>query len=254
MPALAELVAPPACGRVFASSVRAGLADAGPSGRVHLDAIARWLQDVAYLDVRDAGLAGAGVWVVRRTRLRVERFPRFDEVVTLRTFCSALGRVWAERGTELRGSDGARADASALWVFVDPLSGRPARLDGLMGEPYAEAAGGRRVSSRRRHPPPPRCPSVTLPWGFRATDLDLAGHVNNAAYWAPVEEVLAASSGAGGAEPDALDVEIEYRTPAGVGDAVVLREDPLLWIAAPDGELHASAVVLPGGAGDGPAG
>ena len=46
------------------------------SGRVRLDGLARWLQDVAYADVEDAGLAERAVWVVRRTRIRVERFPR----------------------------------------------------------------------------------------------------------------------------------------------------------------------------------
>src|SRR3954470_6938723 len=73
-----------------------GLADATASGRVRLDAIARWLQDVAYADVVDAGLAGRGAWLVRRARLRVESFPRFGEPVSLRTFCSGAGRVAAE--------------------------------------------------------------------------------------------------------------------------------------------------------------
>ena len=75
--AFTEIVPPPRRGRVFTSGARAGLADCAPSGRIRLDALARWLQDVAYDDVEDAGVAGAAVWVVRRTRLRVARFPRF---------------------------------------------------------------------------------------------------------------------------------------------------------------------------------
>ena len=43
-----------------------GIADAVGSGRVRVDAIARWLQDVAYADIIDAGFDEGGAWVVRR--------------------------------------------------------------------------------------------------------------------------------------------------------------------------------------------
>ena len=88
--------------RAFAGPAFAGIADCAPSGRVRLDALARWLQDIAYLDVLDAGLESVAVWVVRRTRIRVNRWPRFAERFELTTFCSGLGRMWAERRTDVR--------------------------------------------------------------------------------------------------------------------------------------------------------
>src|SRR5581483_6170860 len=94
---LSELVSPPEAGRVFEQPARAGFADCAPSGRMRLDGLARWLQDVAYADVEDAGLADLAVWVVRRTRIQVRRFPRFGERHQLATFCSGLGRMWGER-------------------------------------------------------------------------------------------------------------------------------------------------------------
>src|SRR5205085_7359397 len=102
-----ELVAPPAGGRVFRESRRAALGDCAPSGRMRLDAIARWLQDVAFNDVDDAGVADHAVWVVRRARLRIARFPRLGERAELGTFCSGVGRAWAERRTSITcgGSD-----------------------------------------------------------------------------------------------------------------------------------------------------
>ena len=106
IPALSELVPRPDRGRSFEREVVPGLADATASGRVRLDAIARWLQDIAYADIVDAGLAGRGAWVVRRARLRVEAFPRFGEPVVVRTFCSAAGRVAAERRTTVSGGAG----------------------------------------------------------------------------------------------------------------------------------------------------
>ena len=89
--------------RAFSQARRPGFADCAPSGRIRLDALACWLQDVAYADVEDAGLAAAAVWVVRRTRMRVNRFPRFGERFELTTFCSGLGRMWAERRTDIGG-------------------------------------------------------------------------------------------------------------------------------------------------------
>ncbi len=57
--------------RRFAHADRVLLADATPDGRARLDALARWLQDAAYLDVADAGLGEGAAWVVRRSRVEV---------------------------------------------------------------------------------------------------------------------------------------------------------------------------------------
>ena len=74
-----EIVAPVPGGRVFETTVRPGLGDCAPSGRVRLDGIARLMQDVAFADIEDAGLERVAVWVLRRHRIRVLRFPRFGE-------------------------------------------------------------------------------------------------------------------------------------------------------------------------------
>jgi acyl-ACP thioesterase len=232
---LSELVPPPATGRTFEREVVPGLADATASGRVRLDAIARWLQDVAYADVVDAGLAGRGAWVVRRTRLRVASFPRFGEPVSVRTFCSGTGRVAAERRTSISAGEAA-VEAVAIWIHVDTETLRPLRLGEDFQGVYGESAGGRKADFRLRHPEAPE-DAAREPWRFRVADLDLAGHVNNAAYWEPVEEALWHSD-----EPGSADMEIEYRDPAQPGEAEILRAGSAMWITAPDGALHASMV------------
>jgi acyl-ACP thioesterase len=235
-----ELVALPARGRVFTQSVRPGLADCAPSGRIRLDALARWLQDVAYADVEDAGLAHSAVWVVRRTRLTVRRFPRFAERFTIRTFCSGLGRMWAERRTtiERAGERGGDVEAVSLWVHLDPTSWRPFPFREEELAAYGDAAAGRRITARLRHTPP-ESGVETLPWRFRATECDIAGHINNAAYWQPLEEELLQSAD----EPEQLDVEMEYRSPSQPGDKLLLRDGHRRWIVSSEGETHASVVV-----------
>jgi acyl-ACP thioesterase len=215
-----------------------GFADCAPSRRIRLDALACWLQDVAYADVQDAGLDQAAVWVVRRTRMRVNRFPRFGERFDLTTFCTGIGRMWAERRTDIVGegaADGATPDVEAvsLWVHLDAERWRPSPVTQAEIETY----GGmptRRVSARLRHPTPESTEGGTG-WTFRATECDIADHVNNAAYWQPLEEELLA-----GDDPDRLDVEIEYRTPAQPGAKRVIANGRYRWIVGDDAELHAS--------------
>jgi acyl-ACP thioesterase len=237
---LTELVPAPAAGRAFEQGMRPGIADATGSGRVRLDAIARWLQDVAYLDLVDAGFEGRGAWVVRRLRMRVERFPRFGEDLVVRTFCSGIGRFSAERRTTIAAADGSvRAETVALWICLDVESLRPMRFPPDFVELYAESAAGRDASVRLRHPEPPGR-AEREPWSFRATDIDAAGHVNNSVYGAVLEEELP-----GEREPEAIDAEVEHREPAQAGEAVVLRDGQMAWVASPTEELHAS-IVRPG--------
>ncbi len=217
-----------------------GLADCAPSGRIRLDALARWLQDVAYADVEDAGLEAAAVWVVRRTRMRVDRFPRFAERCTVRTFCSGIGRMWAERRTTVvrAGEESPDVEAMSLWVHLDPQLRRPTPLTEAELATYAHAGHDRRISARLRHPPPGET-DRQWDWHFRATECDLADHVNNAAYWQPLEEELLA-----GTDPASIDVEIEFRSGAQPGDKRILASGERRWITSADGEAHASLLLL----------
>ena len=227
--------------RAFSELRRPGFADCAPSGRVRLDALACWLQDVAYADVQDAGLERAAVWVVRRTRIRVNRFPRFGESFALTTFCSGIGRMCAERRTDIvmddRGDGGGGeapdVEAVSLWVHLDAEHWRPSPLTQTEMDTYG-GMPARKVSARLRHPTPEAAKGVSG-WVFRATDLDIADHVNNAAYWQPLEEELLA-----GEDPAHLDAEIEYRAPAQPGAKRVLSNGSYRWIVGDGEELHAS--------------
>jgi acyl-ACP thioesterase len=205
-----------------------GLADAAPDGRARFDAIARWLQDAAHADLTDSGLSATSAWVVRRSVVRVKRFPRFEDPLLLTTWASGTGRMWAERSTTV-GDD---IEATALWVHLDPQSGRPLPLPDGFDLIYGPSAAGRAVKARLKHPDPPDGAGRT-PWWFRRADLDVADHVNNAAYWSVLEEA--------GPEPAApVTAEIEFRAPARAGEAIVLERDGMWWVTSPEGEVHAS--------------
>jgi acyl-ACP thioesterase len=212
-----ELLPLPAGGRRFAAERTVRLGDVDPAGELRLDAVARYLQDVASDDALDAALPNALGWMVRRTMIRVDAPGVLGERVRLTTFCTGHGRSWAERRTTVAaagGAGGAAIEAVSLWVQIDPDTGRPARLGEAFFDTYGEAAAGRVVSSKLGLPTPPRPGDAESdrPWRFRRTDLDPFDHVNNAAAWALVEERLqerrTARQGLG---------EVEYLGPADAG-------------------------------------
>lgn len=207
---------------------------------MRLDAVARFLQDVANDDAADAGLTGGATgWVVRRTLLEVPVPITYGERVEVATWCSGIGARWAERRTTLAGSDGGFVEAVSLWIHVDLAKGLPARLDPRFDAIYGEAATGRRVRAGLQHDDLDAA-ALRSPLPLRFADFDVMGHVNNAVYWMSVEEALAGGEWAG-----QVRVSVEYRSGIVVGDEVELAiagSGPvaLWWLAG--GEVRATAV------------
>jgi acyl-ACP thioesterase len=167
------------------------LGDADASGVIRLDGVARVLQDVATDDWEDSGLESSDTWVVRRTAIRVAeggRWPRYKEVLTVTTWCGGVGAAWAERRTNISSRGRLLVEAVALWVPVDP-TGHPVRIKSSFYDVYGEALQGRKVSGRVASPAVAEDAQL-LSWPLRRADLDVVGHVNNAAIWQAVTEVV----------------------------------------------------------------
>jgi acyl-ACP thioesterase len=233
--------------RTFTTGRRVFLGDASMSGRLRLDALARFLQDLATNDAEDADdVADDRGWILRRMELDVHRLPSIYEDLELTTWCSGVGGRWAERSTSLTDTrevaGGECIMARAVWVYVDLESGAPVSLPPKFFEVYGEDARGHKVSARLKHPAPP-AEVKRRPWPVRVTDFDVFGHVNNAVYWSAVEDELA----------EWLDgrrigkCEIEFRAGIDPGDVLELAVDAgdelALWFVVGD-DVRASVRVL----------
>jgi acyl-ACP thioesterase len=187
------------------------------TGRLRLDAVARYLQDVATDDVAETGWgAPQHLWVVRRYRIDVLVPFLADGEVELVTWGSGVGSVAAGRRTSLVGDRGGRIEADSVWIHLAP-DGRAARLEDF--GVYAASAAGRPVSTKKVLPdPPPDAPRTR--WPLRSTDVDLLGHANNAAHWHAVEHTLLPRIDA--AKP--FRAMLEYRHAIDLGDDVELVE------------------------------
>jgi acyl-ACP thioesterase len=221
--------------RRFHSERTVGLSDVDATGRLRLDVVARYLQDIASEDVIDVGRPPSEhFWVVRRTELEVVEPFADDLRVELETWASGLAPTAAARRYTLRGDRGGHIEAESLWIHLDGNL-RPLRLDEGFLAIYGPSAEGRRAPTRLTLPAPTVKPQRG--WPLRVTDIDRLGHVNNAAYWAPVEEVWAGRLGG------TLRAVLEYRKPVDLGEHVELAHDgDRLWLVV-GGEVRAAAFV-----------
>ena len=193
-----------------------GLGDVAPDARARLDGLARIVQDVSDFDAATVSIDGMGLWILRRLDMRIASTPRFRADVTASTWCSGIGARWAERTSQLLVGDRLCVEATAIWVHTDPQTGAPTVLPAGFDAVWGATAEGRTVSARLRHPPPPPEARRRV-WPLRATDLDVVGHVNNAAYWAAVEDELTARG-----RPRVRRAEIEFRAGLDLADVVEL--------------------------------
>jgi acyl-ACP thioesterase len=220
-----------------------------PAGRLRLDASARFLQDLSADDTADAALEDAEAWVVRKTVIEVDVFPRYLEPLALATWCSGVGSHWAERRISIVGERGGAIEAATTWVHIDLDSGRPSRIPAGFDDLYGEAHGGRKVKARLDHPDAPEGAVERFPWPLRFTDFDVLGHVNNAACWQIVEEALSRHRDLRAP----LRAEVQHRTAIERNSEVhVTTErdgDTLTLWAEANGTIAVTAVVTAGGAG-----
>jgi acyl-ACP thioesterase len=226
----------PEAGRAFSASRPIRLSDAAETGRLRLDAAARYLQDVAADDVLDAGWSpDEHIWVVRRSMLDVVEPFVEDTRVELTTWCAGVAAAAAARRTTLAGDRGGRIEAEMIWIHLG-RDLRPERLGERFLSVYGASAAGRKASTRLELTGPTAADS-SMPWQLRATDIDQLGHVNNAAYWAAVEELW------GDRLATPRRVMLEYRRPIDrFEDVLVAHDGDRLWLTVA-GEVRAAAAL-----------
>jgi acyl-ACP thioesterase len=220
-------------GRRFREDFLIRLGDVDDAGLLRLDGVARLLQDVATDDWNDTGVASSDVWVVRRTTIRLvegARWPRYLDRVALTTWCGGAGPAWAERRTNLEFEGAGHLEAVALWVPIDP-AGHPVRLRESFFAVYGDAVHARKVSGRISRPVVPDS-AQRRAWPLRAADIDVVGHVNNAAVWQALSEVVA---------PPLHSVSLTHHSSIERDDVVTLASEPgSLWLIV-DGSVRVSA-------------
>ena len=226
--------------------------ECGPDGAATMASVCNWLQEAASLNAEALAFsksnfesAGENIsWVLTHLKVKMARFPKWGETVTILTFPRGGRRIVAWRDFVLKDSSGAELGvASSEWMLIDLKSRKVVAIP----EGVFAAANTVRKPVFGDEPFPKlrwEC-SVTAPdaLAFRARrgDIDLNGHVNNVHY---VEWLLESRPDAAGPCRE-LDIVFKSETLAGEEVRVeAVEPEPGVFVHrvyAPDGRDHVLA-------------
>jgi acyl-CoA thioesterase FadM len=193
-------------------------------------AFLRYMQDVAALDAEDAGLAGNGNWIIKRTILDFREPVQVHTQLEVTTYGIGFTRITAQRGYEARivGKEQTAPLISArtLWVYLD-ARGRPTRLP----EGTAQIWFPDEPRPQHQEAPWPAFPQSTpdiAEFTVRFSDTDSMRHMNNAAYVEALDDAAWEVYRRAGITPDTAMInvfhyDIEYIESARLGEQLVVE-------------------------------
>ena len=226
--------------------------ECGAAGVATLPTVCNYLQEAASLNAEELGFskldfdaAGANIsWVLTRLVVKMARYPKWNEEVTVVTFPRGGRRIVAWRDFEILDASGARLGAaSSEWMLIDLATRRiqplPESVFACLDPGLAPVLGPDPFTPRLKFP---AGGASGAPRAFRAqhAHIDMNGHVNNVHYVAWLLEPL-------GAQANRAELEVAFRSETLVGDEVRVETaaaDGATYhrVFAPDGKDHVVAV------------
>ena len=225
--------------------------ECGPDGGATLPTVCNYLQEAASLNAKELGFSksdfqadGSGIsWVLTKLRVRMFRYPRWEDEVRVTTFPRGGRRIVAWRDFVVADAAGNRFGvATSEWMLIDLATRRIAAVPPRVLEAantVREPVLGLEPFSKFRYPADAAGPAP-LEFAARHSDIDLNGHVNNVHY---LEWMLEPC-------PDVRpgELEVVFRSETFAGDRVLVATaagaagERYHRVYAPDGRDHVTAV------------
>ena len=192
------------------------------------------LQNVAIHHAIELGL-GRGklgeslTWMLSKMRIEMERWPHWHDEIVVKTWPSAIDRIFALRDFEVCDPAGMPyGSATSAWIVVDANKRRPMRLPPAVKELRPDGTM-RALTGGFTPVPKVESPAGSAEYVVRWNDCDYNHHLGAQHYvsWAldlVPDEVLSTSW--------LRELDIEYRSEARPGDRVVSE-----WAPAGEGEF-----------------
>ena len=226
--------------------------ECGPDGRATMASVCNWLQEAASLNAEslafsksDFEAAGENIsWVLTRLKVRIARFPKWEEKVSILTFPRGGRRIVAYRDFVLTGADGDELGrATSEWMLIDLASRKIVAIpDGVFAaaNTVREPVFGEEPFAKLRWDCKAESPDA-LAFRARRGDIDLNGHVNNVHY---VEWLMEGRPEAAG---PCHEIDIVFKSETLAGEEVRVESvetEPGVYfhrVYAPDGRDHVIA-------------
>ena len=229
--------------------------ECGPDGRATLPTICNFLQEAASLHAASLGFgkgdfaaAGENIsWVLTRMVVKMNRYPVWEDELTVETFPRGGRKIVAWRDFEVKDAKGETLGvATSEWMIIDLKTRKihaipekvfaandPTNVPVLGLEPFAKfrfPESGERSAEAERIP--------LLRFTAQKSQIDLNGHVNNVHYIAWMLEPCASAC--------PTEMEIVFRSETLAGDEVRVETAAAEGftyhrVFAPDGKDHVVA-------------
>lgn len=176
---------------IFVQHCQVGYSQVGLDGCLKPVAALNLCQDVASRHAFALGVSALHmearnrIWVVHRYHFDFYRFPRWDEVFSIRSWRAPLRRLYEmRRFVFLDAEERPLMESTCAWVLVDRGTGKPARLDRSLPPQFCEAEG--KIPFEFDDLPLPDAGAACLRFRVLQEDMDYNRHANNTAYlkWA----------------------------------------------------------------------
>ena len=224
--------------------------ECGPDGRATLPAICNFLQEAASLHAASLGFGKADFaasgenisWVLTRMVVKMNRYPVWEDELTVETFPRGGRKIVAWRDFEVKDAKGETLGvASSEWMLIDLQTRKIQAVPETVfaaNDPSNVPVLGLEPFSRFRFPEQGREMAHPLSFTAMKSQIDLNGHVNNVHYvsWMlePVESRCPP------------EMEIVFRSETLAGDEILVSTavaDGFVYhrVFAPDGKDHVVA-------------
>ena len=160
-----------------------------PLAKARLSTLANYFQEVAY---HHANLLGFGyedlkkqdtVWLLSRMKIRVDRYPVWNDMIRVETWPSGTNRLFAQRDFRVLDREGSTlAIASTSWLVVDLETHRPLRSGPVIERFLKVGHGPYQFEKVMEKIPELKGDRKTMKRRVVYSDLDIVGHVNNVKY------------------------------------------------------------------------
>ena len=182
----------------FEATYRIRAADSGADSRVRLDAMARYLQDIAadMIEASDFHRTDP-FWILRRVIIDVHRPIVAPGDVRVSRWCNATSTRWITMRQTIEGvpepaPDGRAAGEPGLvetesFCIKVNLEGGMSRISDEALASLNATVDETRLRWRAMNSAEVPADASTTGFAARASDIDMFGHVNNAIYWQIVE-------------------------------------------------------------------
>lgn len=204
----------------------------GPHQAAHVRTLFDYLGETADSHIRKLGASIQDLmekdllWVLVGYHLKIDRYPRAGETVTINTWYPGRQERFYLRDFEVYGAKGGAArnliaSATTSWALIDAVKRRPVKSDDAL--PDLPVLKRRAVEVGIEHLPPVDSPRSGDPFTVPSSCLDMYRHVNHVFYiqWA-------LDSVSPGIESGILPFSIEavFKAEAVAGDRLVVAIQP----------------------------